>query len=122
MSSISNPLTGNIVGELQLLFFDSNGTQISPYSPPNQIVVLSGSSATGGPLPGSVGGEGWNHFFTTAAAPGNAATVKVQLTTYSGGGSCGGAVYFDAVKFGPAPTGPSQLTSGNLVNNGTITI
>ena len=122
MTPAANRLTGSISAELQLLFYDSSNKQISSYSPPNQIVVLSGSSATGGPLAGSVGGEGWNHFFTMAAAPANAATVKVQLATYSGGGSFGGAVYFDAVKFGPAPTGPSQLTSGNLVNNGTITI
>ena len=101
MTPAANPLTGSISAELQLLFYDSSNTQISSYSPPNQIVVLSGSSATGGPLAGSVGGEGWNHFFTTAAAPANAVTVKVQLTTYSGGGSFGGAVYFDAAKFGP---------------------
>jgi alpha-L-arabinofuranosidase len=122
MSPAANSLTGSISAELQLLFYDSSNNQISSYSPPNQIVVLSGSSATGGLLAGSVCGEGWNHFFTTAAAPANAATVRVQLTTYSGGGSFGGAVYFDAVKFGPAPTGPSQLTSGNMVNDGTITI
>lgn len=122
MSPAGNPLSGNIGGEIQLLFFDSSGTQLSSFSPPNQIVVLNGSSATGGPLAGSVGNQGWNHFSTTVTAPATAATVRVQMATYSGGGTFGGAVYFDAVKFGPAATGPSQLTSGSLTNNGTIIV
>ncbi len=36
MTPAGNPLTGNINAELQLLFFTSTGTQISPYSAPNQ--------------------------------------------------------------------------------------
>jgi autotransporter-associated beta strand protein len=122
MSAATNPLTGNINAELQVLFFDSTGTQISSYSPPNQIVVLNGSSATGGPLAGNVGGGGWNHFFTTAVGPSNAATAHVQLATYSGGGTFGGAVYFDGIKFGPAAIGHSQLTTGSLTNNGAIVV
>ncbi len=122
MSASTNPLTGNINAELQMLFYDSSGTQISSYSPPNQIVVLNGSSATGGPFVGSVGGGGWNHFFTTAVAPSNAATAHVQLATYSGGGTFGGAVYFDGIKFGPTATGASHLTTGSLTNNGTVVV
>ncbi len=121
MSPAANPLTGDIDGELLLLFYDSSGNQISDYSSPNLIGLLDGTTATGGPLPGSVGNQGWNHFSTTATAPSNAATASVQLATYSGGGSYGGAIYFDAVKFGPAAAGPSQLTVGSAGNLGSIT-
>ncbi len=122
MSPAANPLAGNINAEIQLLFYNSSGAQLSSFSPPNQIVVLNGSTATGGPLAGSVGGQGWNHFFTTATAPAGAATVHVQLATYSGGGTFSGTAYFDGVKFGPAATGSSMLTTGSLVNSGTIVI
>jgi alpha-L-arabinofuranosidase len=122
MTPASNRLTGNIVAELQLLYFDSGGNQISPYSVPNQIVVLDSSSATGGTLSGSVGSEGWNHFFTTAVAPGNAVTARVQLATYVNSGSYGGAVYFDAVKFGAAAAGATTLSTGSLSNSGTMIV
>ncbi len=122
MTPAGNRLTGNIDADLQLLYFTSDGTQISPYSAPNQIALLSGSSAAGGSMSGSVGNQGWNHFYTTAVAPSNAALAKVQLATYSSGGTIGGVVYFDAVKFGPSPTGPSQLMTGSLTNSGHITI
>jgi autotransporter-associated beta strand protein len=122
MMPAGNPLTGNISAGLQLLYFDSSGDQISSYSPPNNITLLNSSSATGGPLPGSVGNQGWNYFFTTAVAPANAATAHVQLVSYSAGGAYGGAAYFDAVAFGPAPAGASTLTTGSLANSGTLTI
>ncbi|MGA2256286.1 MAG: hypothetical protein ABSG53_16680, partial [Thermoguttaceae bacterium] len=122
MTPPGNRLTGGIVAELQLLYYDLQGNQISAYSAPNQIVVLDSSSATGGPLPGSVGTEGWNHFFTTAIAPSNAATAHVQLATYLGSGSPGGAVYFDGVEFGPAIAGASTLTTGSFSNSGAINV
>ena len=122
MMAAGYPLTGGIVAEMQVLFFDPSNKQISSYSPPNQIVLLTSSSATGGPLTGSVGSEGWNHFFTTVVAPSNAATARLQLATWSSG-SYGGAAYFDSVQFGPAVTiGPSTLTLGSLVNNGAIVV
>ena len=46
MMAAGNPLTGGIVAEMQVLFFDSSNSQISSYSPPNQIVLLTSSSAT----------------------------------------------------------------------------
>ncbi len=46
----------------------------------------------------------------------------MQVVTYSDAGTFGGVVYYDAVKFGPAPTGPSTLTTGSLTNRGTIVI
>ena len=123
MTPAGNPLTGNINAELQLLFFTSTGTQISSYSAPNQVLLLSGSSGAGGPLTGSVGNQGWNHFSTTAVAPSNAASAKVQVVTFSDGGTFGGAVYYDAIKFGPSATGPSTLVATtSLTNQGTITI
>ena len=64
-------------GQLQLLFYNSSGVQISSYSPPNSVVVLTSASGTGGPLAGSVGNQGWNHFSTTAVAP-PAGTVSAQ--------------------------------------------
>ena len=121
MMPAGNPLTGGIVAEMQVLFFDASNNQISAYSPPNQIDVLSSSSASGGPLPGSVGSQGWNHFSTTVVAPSNAATAHVQLATWSSS-TYGGVAYFDAVQFGPAPIGPSSLALGSLVNNGTIVV
>ena len=120
MTPAGNPLTGNIDADLELLFFTSSGAQISPYSAPNQIALLSGASAAGGPLSGTVGNQGWNHFYTTAVAPSNAAKAKVQLVTYSSGGTFGGVAYFDAVKFGPSPPGPSNVATASLTNRGTI--
>jgi alpha-L-arabinofuranosidase len=124
------PLTGGLEAELQLLYYNSSGTQISSYSAPNQIVVLDSSSAPGGPLAGSVGSSGWNHFYTTAIAPSNAATARVELSTYAASGSSpGGFVYFDAMQFGPAAAGASTLTigalasaTGTLSNSGAISI
>ncbi len=122
MTPAANRLSGSIYGELQVLFYDSSNTQISSYSPPNQIDVLDGSSATGGPLTGSVGSDGWNHFFTTVVAPSNAVTAHVQLATYATSGTYGGTVYFDAIQFGPASAGASALNVSSITNNGSITI
>ncbi len=123
MTPAGNPLTGSLNGQLQVLFYDSSGNQISGYTAPNQIEVLTSSSASGGPLAGSVGNQGWNHYFTTVIAPSNAVKVGVQLSTWATSSTYGGTVYFDAVQFGPAATGgSSSLTVGSLVNNGSITI
>ena len=51
---------------------------------PNSIAILTASSATGGPLAGSVGNQGWNHFYTTAVAPSGTAYVEAQVETYAG--------------------------------------
>jgi hypothetical protein len=122
MIPAGHPLTGSIEAQLQVLFYTSSGGQISPYSAPNQIELLSSSSATGGPLVGSIGNQGWNHFFTTVVAPSNAATVRVQLSTYASSSTYGGAAYFDAIQFGRKAGGPSSLTVASLVNNGSIVI
>ncbi len=122
MTPAANRLSGSIYGEVQVLFFDSGNNQISSYSPPNQIDVLDGSSATGGPLTGSAGSEGWNHFFTTVVAPSNAVTVHVQLATYATSGTYGGAVYFNAIQFGPAAAGGSTLNVSSINNSGSLTI
>ena len=122
MTPAANRLSGSIYGELQVLFFDASNTQISSYSPPNQIDVLDGSSATGGPLTGSAGSDGWNHFFTTVVAPTSAVTAHVQLATYATSGTYGGAVYFDTIQFGPAAAGASALNVSSINNSGSITI
>ena len=66
--------------------YDASNNLLSSYSAPNQVTVLSGSSATGGPLTGSVGSDGWNHFFTTANsdfdnAPDSATTGAARATS-----------------------------------------
>jgi autotransporter-associated beta strand protein len=122
MTPAANRLSGSIYANLQLLFFDSGGNLLSSYSVPNQLTVLSGSSASGGQLAGSVGGEGWNHFFTTAAAPSNAVTARIQLTTYATTSTYGGAVYYDAAQFGPAAAGASTLNVTSIASNGSITV
>jgi autotransporter-associated beta strand protein len=121
MTPAANRLTGTIYANLQLLFYDASNNLLSSYSAPNQVTVLSGSSATGGPLTGSVGSDGWNHFFTTAVAPTGAASARIQLSTYSTGTN-GGAVYYDAPQFGPAAVGASTLNVTSISNSGTITI
>jgi autotransporter-associated beta strand protein len=121
MTPAANRLSGTIYANLQLLFYDSSNNLLSSYSAPNQLTVLSGSSAPGGPLAGSVGSDGWNHFFTTAVAPSNALTAHIQLSTYSTGTN-GGVVYFDAAQFGPAAVGASTLNATSINNSGSITI
>ncbi len=121
MTAATNPLTGNAAGYLALLFFDSSGNLISSYNPPNSIAVLTASSATGGPLAGSVGNQGWNHFDTTAVAPSNAAYVQAGVSIYSPGAPAGGSAYYDDFELGPA-AGSSQLVAGTLSNSGTLIV
>ena len=119
-----NLLTGNATAYLNLYFFDSSYNQISSLDvAPNSIAVLTASSATGGPLAGSVGTPGWNHCDTTAVAPAGTAYVEAQIET--AGGSPGTAVYFDDLELGPTPPGaqgPSKLVAGSISNSGTLSV
>ena len=124
MDSSANPLTGSEGAYIQLLFFDSGGIQISSINPPNAITLLTAASPTGGPLAGSVGGQGWNHFNTTAVAPANAATARAVLVTgaFNGTGPGGGTVYWDHAQFGPSVPIFTKFNAGSLSNGGAITV
>jgi hypothetical protein len=118
MTPATNPLTGSEGGFLQIIFFDGNGNQISSSSPPNSVTILSSNSATGGPIPGSVGNQGWDYFSTTAVAPANAASVDFMLQTgpYTGlSGTAGGAAFFDDPQFGT--TDENGGVGTNLLTN-----
>ncbi len=122
MTPASDPLTGNETGQMELLFFNSSGTLLNSYSAPNAINVLTGLSATGGPLAGSVGGQGWNHFSTTAVAPSNTTEAEAIITTQIYTGTGGGSVFWDDVQFGPSVPGSSAFAAANMSNSGTITV
>jgi hypothetical protein len=125
MTPANNALTGPEGGFLQVLFYDANGNQISPYSPPNSVTILTSASSPGGPIPGSVGNQGWNFFSTTAVAPSNAAKVNFVLETgaYTGlPGTPGGAVFWDDPQFGPTAVIGAQVSAGSLSNSGPITL
>jgi alpha-L-arabinofuranosidase len=124
MTPAASPLTGSQGAYLELIFDNASGTQLSSYAPPNSVLVLSSSSATGGPLSGSVGSQGWNLVSTTAVAPAGAATVYAILATgaYNGSGAGGGTVYFDNAQFGPSIPGPSKVVAGSVSNSGTILV
>jgi hypothetical protein len=125
MTPANNPLTGPEGAFLQVIFYDANGKQISPYSPPNSVTLLTSASTPGGPIPGSVGNQGWNFFSTTAVAPSNAATVNFVLETgaYTGRpGTAGGAVFWDDAQFGPTAVNGAKVSAGSLSNSGTITL
>src|SRR5207245_7637775 len=103
MTPATNPLTGPEGGFLEVIFYDASGNQITPYAPPNSVNILSSTSATGGPIAGSVGSQGWNYFSNTEVTPSNAATVHFILepgacTGHSG--TPGGAVFWDDPQFG----------------------
>ena len=72
------------------------------------------SSATGGPLAGSVGNQGWNHFTLTDVAPANAATVDAVVEAGAFGSPGTGTVYWDALKFGPTAAGKSNFTAAGI--------
>jgi hypothetical protein len=125
MTPSTNPLTGPEGGFLQMLFYDSTGTQISAYSAPNSVTVLTSSSSPGGPTGGSVGNQGWNFFTTTAVAPSNAVKVNFQLETgaYTGAsGTAGGSTYWDNVQFGPTAVNTAKVTAAAVSNSGTIKV
>jgi hypothetical protein len=118
MTPATNPLTGPEGAFLEVIFYDASGNQLTPYSPPNSVNILSSTSATGGPIPGSVGNQGWNEFSDTVVAPSNAASVDFILETgaYTGlPGSAGGAVFWDDPQFGP--TAASGGVGANLLSN-----
>src|SRR5437899_309651 len=119
MTPATNPLTGPEGGFLEVIFYDASGNQITPYAPPNSVNILSSTSATGGPIAGSVGNQGWNYFSKTDVAPSNAATVDFILETgaYTGhSGTAGGAVFWDDPKFGTTANG--GVGTNLLTNSG----
>ncbi len=122
MTPAADPLTGDNLGVMELLFFDSSGTLLSSYAAPNLTVILSDSVVTGGPFAGSVVDQQWNQFNTTAVAPANAAIAAAIVTTYSPTGTGGGEVCWDDVQFGPSALGPSSFVAGNICNSGAITV
>jgi alpha-L-arabinofuranosidase len=125
MTPADNPLTGPEGAFLQIIYYDASGNQISPYSPPNSVTILTSQSLPGGPIPGSVGSQGWNYFTTTAVAPSNAASVSFVLETgaYTGfPGTAGGAVFWDDAEFGPTAPNSAIVGAANLSNSGTMTI
>jgi hypothetical protein len=121
MMTAANPLTGNIVGQLNILFYGANGL-ISSYASPNQVTVLTSSSATGGALTGSVGSSGWNHYYTSAVAPAGATYVQVGVDTYSTTSTYGGTVYFDNLKFGVATVAAPPTALSAVAGTGGIAL
>ncbi len=118
MTPATDPLTGPEGGFIEIIFYNANGNQISPYSPPNSVNILSSTSATGGPIAGSVGNQGWNYFSNTVVAPSGAASVDFILETgdYTGlSGTAGGAVFWDDPQFGA--TSASGGVGTNLLSN-----
>ncbi len=125
MTPAGNELTGPEGAFLQVIYYDAGGNQISSYAPPNSVEILNSNSATGGPIPGSVGNQGWNAFSTTTVAPADAATVNFVLETgaYTGlSGTAGGAVFWDDAQFGPTAANSGTVSAVSITNNGTITI
>ncbi len=125
MTPAGDELTGPEGAFIQVIYYDASGNQISSYSPPNSVEILNSNSATGGPIAGSVGNQGWNYFSARTVAPANAATVNVVLETgaYTGlPGTAGGAVFWDDAEFGPTAADAGSLSAVNITNNGTITI
>ncbi len=121
MTPAGNALSGSIVGELTLLFY-SGSTLLSSYVAPNQDVILSSSSASGGSLTGSVGSSGWSHYYTTAIAPAGTTSLSIGLSTYASTSTFGGVVYFDNAAVGPTPLSPPALVSGAITNAGTLLV
>ncbi len=124
MAPASSPLTGSEGAYIQVIFLSSTGAPLSLYNPPNAVTVLTSSNGAGGPLTGSVGNQGWNHFSTTAVAPYNAATAQVTLVAgaFNGTGPGSGTVYWDDAAFGLSAPGPSNLVAGSVSNSGVITV
>jgi alpha-L-arabinofuranosidase len=125
MTPSNAKLTGPEGAFLDILFYDSSGNQINSYSAPYALTLLSSTSATGGPIAGSVGNQGWNFYSTTVIAPSNAATVAFDLDTgaYTGNsGTAGGSVYWDDAEFGPTAVVSAAASAQSIANGGSITI
>jgi len=125
MTPSTSPLTGPEGAFINILFYDAAGHLISSFSPPNSITALTSQSATGGPILGSIGGQGWNFFTTTAVAPSNAATVTLALQTgaYTGiPGTAGGTVYWDDAQFGPTAAVGASVNAASISSSGAINI
>src|SRR5208282_5521662 len=118
MMPAANPLTGNAGCYLQIIFENSSYVQVGTT---DSFTMLTASSATGGPLAGSVGNQGWSHYYTTAVAPSGTAYAFAELEFYSTG-SAGGAAYCDDLDFGPAAAGASALAAASITNNGTLIV
>jgi len=121
MTPSTSKLSGAEEGILNLIFFNSTGTQVGA----DGITVLTSNSATGGPISGSVGGQGWNFYSTTGVAPSGtvSAYVALQVGPYSGlGGTNGGSVLWDDAQFGPTAATSAVVTAASLSNSGAITI
>ena len=110
-------LTGNAQGYFDLYFYNSANAQVGGSS----TNIFTSSSAVGGPLAGSVGALGWNHYYITAVAPANTSYAVAQISLWNPSG--GGSVYFDDVELGPSATGgAATLTTGSVSNSGTILV
>jgi hypothetical protein len=121
MTPSTAKLTGPEGGFVNIFFYDSNGNQLTGST---GITALSSTSAAGGPLTGSVGGQGWNLFTFSAVAPTNAvkATLALQVGTYTGhSGTAGGSVYWDNAQFGPTGHTSALFNAAGVSNSGTIT-
>jgi fibronectin-binding autotransporter adhesin len=121
MTPSTSKLTGAEEGILNLLFYNSSGTQVGS----DGITVLTANSATGGPNSGSVGSQGWNFYTTTGVAPSTAATVTLalQVGPYSSlSGTNGGSVFWDDAQFGATAATSAVMSATSVSNSGAITI
>jgi hypothetical protein len=121
MTPANDPLTGPEGAFLNVAFDDAGGNQLSS----DWVPLLTSANSPGGPIPGSVGDQGWNSFSTTAVAPANAvkAVYVLQVGPYTGlSGTAGGAAFLDDPQFGPTAVTSAQVGAGSLSNSGTITL
>ena len=121
MTPSTAKLTGPEVGLLNLLFYNSSGTQVGS----DGITVLNANSAAGGPNSGSVGNQGWNFYSTTGVAPVGTTTVTIalQVGPYSGiSGTAGGSVFFDDAQLGITAVASAAVSATSVSNSGTISI
>ena len=123
MTPSTSKLTGAEEGILNLIFYNASGTQISTHG----ITVLTANSATGGPIAGSVGNQGWNLYATSGVAPSGAVTAYILWLpggAYSSGlpGTNGGSVFWDDAQFGPTAATSAVVNANSVANSGTITI
>ena len=91
---------------------------------PNSITILTASSAAGGPLAGSVGNPGWNHFYTTAVAPAGAAYMEAQVETYGWAGEQRGLLRRRRTRADPrrALRVLPSSNAASISNSGTLTV